>query len=106
MCRASRSPSVPSVTSRTLLRPPPVDVAIAAAFVAFTVAEALFAPGDAPWWRALVGGLAAALLAWRRQAPIAVALLVVLVNVVTNPEAQFSTLLSLVLICFTIGYET
>ncbi len=34
------------------------------------------------------------------------ALLVVLVNVVTNPEAQFSTLLSLVLICFTVGYET
>ena len=83
-----------------------MDVAIAAAFVAFTVAEALFTPGDAPWWRALVGGLAAALLAWRRQAPVAVALLVVVVNVVTNPEAQFSTLLSLVLICFTVGYET
>ena len=83
-----------------------MDVAIAGAFVAFTVAEALFAPGDAPWWRALAGGLAAALLAWRRTAPITVALLVVLVNVVTNPEAQFSTLLSLVLICFTVGYET
>ncbi len=83
-----------------------MDVAIAGAFVAFTVAEALFTPGDAPWWRGLVGGLAAALLAWRRAAPITVALLVVLVNVVTNPEAQFSTLLSLVLICFTVGYET
>ena len=57
------------------LRPPLVDVAIAGAFVAFTVAEALFAPGDAPWWRALVGGLAAALVAWRRTAPITVALL-------------------------------
>ena len=106
MCRASRSPSVPSVTSRALLRPPPVDVAIAAAFVAFAVAEGLAGPGDQPWWRAVAGGFAAALLAWRRQAPILVAALVVLVNVLTDPEAQFSTLLSLVLVCFTVGYET
>ena len=106
MCRASRSPSVPSVTSRTLLRPPMVDVAIAAAFVAFAVAEGLAGPGDQPWWRAVAGGFAAALLAWRRQAPILVAALVVLVNVLTDPEAQFSTLLSLVLVCFTVGYET
>src|SRR6478735_518087 len=106
MCRASRSPSVPSVTSRTLLRPPKVDVAIAAAFVAFAVAEGLAGPGDQPWWRAVAGGFAAALLAWRRQAPILVAALVVLVNVLTDPEAQFSTLLSLVLVCFTVGYET
>ena len=56
MCRASRSPSVPSVTSRTLLRPPLVDVAIAAAFVAFAVAEGLAGPGDQPWWRAVAGG--------------------------------------------------
>ena len=83
-----------------------MDVAIAAAFVAFTVAEALAVPEDQPWWRAVVGGLAAALLAWRRQAPILVATLVVLVNIATNPEAQFSTLLSLVLVCFTVGYET
>ena len=106
MCRAARSPSVPSVTSRTLLRPPPVDVAIAAAFVAFAVAEGLAGPDDQPWWRAVAAGFAAALLAWRRQAPILVAALVVLVNVLTDPEAQFSTLLSLVLVCFTVGYET
>ena len=106
MCRAVRSPSVPCVTSRTLLRPPPVDVAIAAAFVAFAIAEGLAGPGDQPWWRAVAGGFAAALLAWRRQAPILVAALVVLVNVLTDPEAQFSTLLSLVLVCFTVGYET
>jgi hypothetical protein len=54
----------------------------------------------------VAGGFAAALLAWRRQAPILVAALVVLVNVLTDPEAQFSTLLSLVLVCFTVGYET
>ena len=83
-----------------------VDVAIAAAFVAFAVAEGLAGPGDQPWWRAVAGGFAAALLAWRRQAPILVAALVVLVNVLTDPEAQFSTLLSLVLVCFTVGYET
>ena len=83
-----------------------MDVAIAAAFVAFAVAEGLAGPGDQPWWRAVAGGFAAALLAWRRQAPILVAALVVLVNVLTDPEAQFSTLLSLVLVCFTVGYET
>ena len=94
------------MTSRALLRPPLVDVAIAAAFVAFAVAEGLAGPGDQPWWRAVAGGFAAALLAWRRQAPILVAALVVLVNVLTDPEAQFSTLLSLVLVCFTVGYET
>jgi signal transduction histidine kinase len=70
------------------------------------VAEALVGPGDAPWWRAVLGSLAMALLAWRRRAPILVATLVVLVNVITNPEAQFSTLLALVLVCFTVGYES
>jgi signal transduction histidine kinase len=94
------------VTRLQHLRPPLVDVAIAAAFVAFTVAEAFAGPGDAPWWRAVLGGLAMTLLAWRRRAPVLVAALVVLVNVITNPEAEFSTLLSLVLICFTVGFET
>ena len=46
------------------------------------------------------------LLAWRRQAPILVAALVVVANVLTNPQGQFSILLSLVLVCFTVGYET
>ena len=94
------------MTSRTLLRPPLVDVAIAGAFVAFTLAEAVAGPADQPWWRVAAASAAMILLAWRRQAPILVAALVVLVNIVTNPEAQFSTLLSLVLVCFTVGYES
>ena len=94
------------MTRRQLLRPPLVDVAIAGAFVAFTLAEAVAGPADQPWWRVAAAGAAMVLLAWRRQAPILVAALVVVVNVVTNPEAQFSTLLSLVLVCFTVGYET
>ena len=87
------------------LRPPLVDAAIAAAFVAFTVAEAFAGPGDAPWWRAVLGGLAMALLAWRRRAPLLITVLVLAVNLLTNPQAQFSTLLSLVLLCFTLGYD-
>ena len=83
-----------------------MDVLIAAAFAALTAAEAFFGPGDAPWWRAVIAGAAMALLAWRRRAPVLVAALVVAVNVATNPEQEFSTLLSLVLVCFTVGYET
>ena len=90
-----------------LLRPPLVDVAIAAAFVAFTVAEALFTPGRRPVVAGARRRAGRGLLAWRRQAPIAGRRCSSsLVNVVTNPEAQFSTLLSLVLMCFTVGYET
>jgi signal transduction histidine kinase len=83
-----------------------VDACIAAVFVAMTVGEALFGPGDAPWWRAVLGAIAMAALAWRRRWPLGVAAVVVAVNVITNPQGQFSTLLSLVLVCFTIGYET
>jgi len=59
-----------------------------------------------PVRHALIGVPAMAQLAWRREAPLVVAALVVAVNVLTNPEGEFSTLLSLVLVCFTIGYET
>ena len=90
-----------------LVRPPWVDVALAAAFVVMTLAEALLSPAvTSPVEHAVVGSLAMALLAWRRVAPLAVAALVVTVNVLTNPGGEFSTLLSLVLVCFTIGSET
>ncbi len=88
------------------LRPPLVDACIAAAFVALTAGEAVFGPGDAPWWRAALGCVAMAALAWRRRTPLGVAALVVAVNIATNPEGQFTTLLALVLVCFTVGYET
>ena len=94
------------MTRRLLQRPPLVDVAIAAAFVAFTLAEGVAGPADQPWWRVAATSAAMVLLAWRRQAPILVAALVVTANILTNPQGQFSILLSLVLVCFTVGYET
>jgi len=105
----SETDASPVVRRRLRLpaRPPRVDVALAAAFVVMTLAEALFSPAvTSPVEHAVVGSLAMALLAWRRTAPLLVALLIVTVNVLTNPAGEFSTLLSLVLVCFTIGSET
>ena len=51
-------------------------------------------------------GLAMASLAWRRRAPLLVAVIVVSVNLVVNPTNEFSTLLSLVLVSYTVGSET
>ncbi len=88
-------------------RPPRVDVALAAAFVVMTLAESVYSPQvTSPVAHAVVGTLAMGLLAWRRSAPLAVAALVVAVDVLTNPSGEFSTLLSLVLVCFTVGAET
>jgi signal transduction histidine kinase len=88
-------------------RPPLVDVVIAGAFVAMTVAEAVLSPDvTSPVEHVAVAGLAMVLLAWRRRAPLTVAALVVASNVVVNPQGEFSTLLSLVLVSFTIGSET
>ena len=53
----------------------------------------------------LVAGTAMATLAWRRLYPVPVAVIVVTANLVVNPEGEFTLLLSLVLVCFTIGYE-
>jgi signal transduction histidine kinase len=88
-------------------KPPLLDALIAAAFVAMTVSEAVFSPGvTSPVEHVLVAGLALASLAWRRRAPLLVAALVVGSNLVVNPEGQFTTLLSLVLVSFTVGAET
>ena len=105
----SETDAPPVVRRRLRLpaRPPRVDIALAAAFVVMTLAEAAFSPDVAsPVEHAVFGSLAMALLAWRRTAPLAVAALVVAVNIATNPAGEFSTLLSLVLVCFTIGSET
>ena len=111
MWAARRSSTVPFValseTLRLPARPPRVDIALAAAFVVMTLAEAAFSPDVAsPVEHAVFGSLAMTLLAWRRSAPLLVAALIVAVNIVTNPAGEFSTLLSLVLVCFTIGSET
>ncbi len=92
--------------SRFALRPPLVDVVIALAFVAMTVAEGLFSPlVTDPTRHLLVAGTAMAALAWRRLYPVPVAVVVVTGNIVLNPQGEFTLLLSLVLVCFTVGYE-
>jgi signal transduction histidine kinase len=88
-------------------KPPLLDVVIAAAFVAMTVSEAVFSPKvNSPVEHVVVAGLAMAALAWRRRAPLVVAALVVGSNLMVNPSGDFSTLLSLVLVSFTVGAET
>ncbi len=88
-------------------RPPLLDVLIAAAFVAMSLAEALFSPGvGSPVLHTVVAGLAMSTLAWRRTFPLTVAALVVSANLVVNADGQFSTLLSLVLVCFTVGFQS
>lgn len=87
--------------------PPWIDVAIAAAFVVLTVAEAAFSPSvRSPVLHVTVAGLAMALLAFRRSFPLTVGALVIGTYLVIDPQNEFSTLLSLVLVAFTIGSET
>ena len=87
--------------------PSAVDFAISGAFVALTVAEAVLSPGVvSPALHVGVAGLAMVALAWRRSYPIGVAVCVIAANIVVNPHDQFSTVLSLVLVAFTIGSET
>ena len=89
------------------MKPPPVDILLASAFVALTVAETLFSPADA---RSIVGVVlgcvAMATLAWRRAFPLSIAALVVTTVILTDPTGELSVLLSLVLVSFTVGAET
>jgi len=88
-------------------RPPALDVVVAGAFVALTVAEAAIVADSSQALRLLgVSAPALATLAVRRQYPLLVALVVTNVNWVVNPENEFTTVLSLVLVSFTVGYET
>ena len=88
-------------------KPPLLDAFIAAVFVAMTVAEALFSSKvTSPVEHLLVAGLAMASLAWRRRAPLVVTAIVIASNIAVNPEGEFTTLLSLVLVSFTVGSET
>ena len=100
----------PPVVGRLLrlpARPPRVDIALAAAFVVMTLAEAAFSPDVARRWSTR-SSAAWPWPCWRGAGPrrSLVARLVVAVNIATNPAGEFSTLLSLVLVCFTIGSET
>ena len=84
-----------------------LDVALAAAFVALTVAEAITVEAPSQTTRLLLlSAPALATLGVRRQYPLLVATVVANVNFLVNTENEFTTLLSLVLVAFTTGYET
>jgi signal transduction histidine kinase len=87
------------------LVPQRLDVAIAALFVALSIAEVLGNDDVRPLGEKAVSVAAMALLSWRRRFPVTVAFLVVVSNLVTNPEGEFTVLLSLVLVAFTVGAE-
>jgi signal transduction histidine kinase len=84
-----------------------LDVVLAGAFVALTVAEAVTVADSAQaakLWALSVPALAG--LAVRRQYPLLVACLVTNVNFFVNVSNEFTTVLSLVLVAFTVGHET
>jgi signal transduction histidine kinase len=87
-------------------RPPRIDQLVAVFFVALTVAESFTAAETRQPWQLALAVLAAAALALRRQFPVEVAVLVVATTLLTNPQGEFSTLLSVVLVSFSIGFET
>ncbi len=75
--------------------------------MALTVVEAVTLSGSAQatkLWVLSVPALAS--LAVRRQYPLLVAIFVTIVNFVVNPRNEFTTVLSLVLVAFTVGHET
>ncbi len=115
MSRRSRCPTVGGVAHADLWRavrrgwaaPPRADIAIAGAFLLIVLAEARFSPAvSSPGPFVLVAGLSCVLLAWRRRFPLMVAVVLVVTNLVINPDGELSTLLALVLVCFTLGSET
>ncbi len=122
MCRAGRCRTVGDVTASTAVRafastmvvrpsrprrPPLLDIVIAATFVALTLAEAASVDDSSQTAKLFAfSAPALATLAFRRQYPLLVAIVVTNVNFAVNTENEFTTLLSLVLVSFTAGYET
>src|SRR5688572_1618641 len=96
-----------AVNSRAPRMPPRLDIAIAAVFLALSLLE-VFVNGTvtSSAEHVVVTGLAMSALAWRRRFPVVVAALVVFSNLLTDPEGEFTVLLSLVLVSFTVGAET
>lgn len=81
-----------------------MDVAIAMVFVLLNLAEVLYSPDvQRPAAQAVLGTLALLGLAWRRSHPIPVAAGVVAANVLLNPAGELSTLLSTVLVSYSVG---
>ncbi|MFV0634832.1 sensor histidine kinase [Demequina sp.] len=98
-----RAPSLPALGT---LRPPAIDIAIAGLFVALTIAETTTRGDDRDPWMVAVALVGVIALAWRRRAPLAVASILVIADLITNPAGQFSTVLALVLISYTVGFES
>ena len=102
-------PVAAPLSSRTrlaALAPPLVDTLLAGVFVAGALAEALASDTvRSPLTHALLAVPAMAALAWRRRYPLSVAAAVMGSNVLINPEGEFTTLLALVLVSFTLGAE-
>ena len=88
------------------LVPPRADLLLALLFVGGSIAEAL--GGDtsrSAVVHTLLAVPAMTALAWRRRYPVTVAGAVMASNIAVNPQGDFSTLLALVLVCFTVGAE-
>ena len=100
-------PGIAPLTARGRdLAPPLGDALLAAVFVVASLFEAALSDTSRPpVVHALVAVPASAALAWRRRWPIPVAVVVVAANLVINPNGQFSTLLAMVLVSFTVGSE-
>ncbi len=87
--------------------PPRLDVGVAVVFVLLTLAEAVLnGQIQSPLLHVVVAGSAMAAVAWRRVFPVPVALVAVVANLAINPSHEFSTLLCLVLLSYTVGVET
>jgi len=98
-----RPPAVVRPPTRAPLPPRP-DAALAGAFLVLTTLEALYGGGPRPLpVHLVVTGVAMTALAWRRRFPVLVALVVLAANFYVNPDGQFSTLLALVLVSYSIG---
>jgi signal transduction histidine kinase len=96
-----------AVLRRWWVMPSGLDIVIALAFIAMSVAEAALTPSVLSPLQHLAAAVPClGSLAWRRQFPLAVALIVVAGNLYLNPAGQFAILLSIVLVAFTIGSET
>lgn len=88
------------------LVPPLTDALLAAAFVVLVLAETITSDSvRSSVEHGLLSVPAMAALAWRRRFPLLVALVVNASNIAINPEGEFSTLLALVLVSFTVGAE-
>ena len=106
MSSSVAAPALPRRPRSAGLLPPLGDALLAGVFVAGTAAEALVSDTvRSPLLHLLLAVPAMALLAWRRRVPILTAAGVMGSNLAINPDGEFTTLLALVLVSFTLGAE-